>query len=147
RRARAREPSAGPRSIRPCATRSMPPTRSTEPHGSLASSPPQAWRSIARRSLPRCAARDWRASARACSPRLPRFRIRLHGAWPITFQDPAARGLADHAQRRWDRGRLDAVWTSDITYLATGEGWLYLAAVRDGHSRRVLGWAMDDCQD
>src|SRR5690625_1220573 len=64
-----------------------------------------------------------------------------------TIQDPAARGLADHAQRRWDRGRLDAVWTSDITYLATGEGWLYLAAVRDGHSRRVLGWAMDDCQD
>ena len=64
-----------------------------------------------------------------------------------TIQDPAARGFADHAQRRWDQGRLDAVWTSDITYLHTGEGWLYLAAVRDGHSRRVLGWAMDDCQD
>ncbi|GLI29515.1 hypothetical protein BCONGLO52_03560 [Brachybacterium conglomeratum] len=64
-----------------------------------------------------------------------------------TIQDPAARGFADHAQRRWDQGRLDAIWTSDITYLRTGEGWLYLAAVRDGHSRRVLGWAMDECQD
>ncbi len=58
-----------------------------------------------------------------------------------TIQDPAARGFADHAQRQWDKGRLDAVWASDITYLRTGEGWLYLAAVRDGHSRRVLGWA------
>lgn len=64
-----------------------------------------------------------------------------------TIQDPAARGFADHAQRRWDQGRLDAIWISDITYLRTGEGWLYLAAVRDGHSRRVLGWAMDECQD
>jgi len=64
-----------------------------------------------------------------------------------TIQDPAARGFADHAERQWDKGRLDAVWTSDITYLPTGEGWLFLAAVRDGHSRRVLGWAMDDCQD
>lgn len=64
-----------------------------------------------------------------------------------TIQDPTARGFTDHALRRWDQGRLDAVWTSDITYLRTGEGWLYLAAVRDGHSRRVLGWAMDERQD
>lgn len=64
-----------------------------------------------------------------------------------TIQDPAAKGFADHVERQWDKGRLDAVWTSDITYLPTGEGWLYLAAVRDGHSRRALGWAMDECQD
>lgn len=39
-----------------------------------------------------------------------------------TIQDPAARSFADHARRRWDQGRLDAVWTSDITYLRAGEG-------------------------
>lgn len=49
--------------------------------------------------------------------------------------------------RKWDRGRLEAIWISDITYLRTREGWLYLCAVRDGYSRRVLGWAMDSVQN
>ena len=34
------------------------------------------------------------------------------------------------------------VWVSDITYIPTGEGWLYLAAVMDIFSRRVVGWSM-----
>ena len=33
-------------------------------------------------------------------------------------------------------------WTADITYVATGEGWLYLAAVEDLNSRRIVGWSM-----
>ena len=36
----------------------------------------------------------------------------------------------------------DRVWAGDITYLATREGWLYLAVVLDLASRRVIGWAM-----
>jgi len=39
--------------------------------------------------------------------------------------------------------RPDQVWLADITYVPTGEGWLYLAVVMDLFSRRVLGWAMD----
>ena len=34
------------------------------------------------------------------------------------------------------------VWTSDITYIATAEGWLYLAAVIDLFSRQIVGWSM-----
>lgn len=34
-------------------------------------------------------------------------------------------------------------WAADITYVATAEGWLYLAVVIDLYSRRVVGWAMD----
>ena len=38
----------------------------------------------------------------------------------------------------------DERWVSDITYVATGEGWLFLAAVLDLCTRRVVGWAMAD---
>jgi putative transposase len=34
-------------------------------------------------------------------------------------------------------------WVGDITYIATSQGWLYLAAVLDLHSRRIVGWALD----
>ena len=44
----------------------------------------------------------------------------------------------------FDTGVLNRVWTSDITYLDTGQGWLYLCAVRDGCSRKVIGWAIDE---
>jgi putative transposase len=36
------------------------------------------------------------------------------------------------------------VWTSDITYIATKEGWLYLAVILDMYSRRVVGWSMQE---
>lgn len=38
--------------------------------------------------------------------------------------------------------RQDQVWLSDITYIRTTEGWLYLAAVMDLFSRRILGWEL-----
>ncbi len=34
------------------------------------------------------------------------------------------------------------VWSTDITYLATRQGWVYLAIVMDLHSRKIIGWAM-----
>jgi len=39
---------------------------------------------------------------------------------------------------------LNRVWAGDITYLATSQGWLYLAVLLDLHSRRVVGWAMEN---
>ena len=42
----------------------------------------------------------------------------------------------------FNAARPNAVWVSDIIYLRTQEGWLYLAVVLDAFSRRVVGWAM-----
>ncbi len=64
-----------------------------------------------------------------------------------TIPGTPTHAIPDRANRKWDTGELNAVWISDITYLRTGEGWLYLCVVRDGCSRRVLGWAMDSHQD
>jgi putative transposase len=50
----------------------------------------------------------------------------------------------DLVKRSWDTGVLNQVWVSDITYLRTWQGWLYLAVVLDAHSRRVIGWAIDE---
>jgi transposase InsO family protein len=40
--------------------------------------------------------------------------------------------------------RPDQKWLADITYIRTQEGWLYLAAILDLYSRRIVGWAMSD---
>lgn len=61
-----------------------------------------------------------------------------------TITDAADTYPVDVAKRRWDTGVLDAIWVGDITYLRTWEGWVYLATVIDAHSRRVIGWAIDD---
>jgi transposase InsO family protein len=47
-------------------------------------------------------------------------------------------------ERKFQVDRPDAVWCSDITYLWTTEGWLYLAVVIDLFSRKVVGWAMNN---
>jgi transposase InsO family protein len=39
------------------------------------------------------------------------------------------------------------VWLADITYIATAQGWLYLAALLDAYSRRIVGWAMSERVD
>ena len=52
----------------------------------------------------------------------------------------------DHCARQWDQGGLEWVWVTDFTYLRCAQGWVYLCAVRDAHSRRVLGYAMGEQQ-
>ena len=44
--------------------------------------------------------------------------------------------------RQFDRAHPDQAWVTDITYIPTGEGWLYLAVILDICSRFAVGWAM-----
>jgi putative transposase len=47
-------------------------------------------------------------------------------------------------KRDFAADRPDQKWLADITYIATLEGWLYLAAILDLYTRRIVGWAMSD---
>lgn len=48
----------------------------------------------------------------------------------------------DLVQRRFNPTAPNRIWSGDITYIQTDEGWLYLAAVVDLHSRQVVGWSL-----
>jgi transposase InsO family protein len=67
--------------------------------------------------------------------------------WKKTaIADPAAAARADRIRRDFtaDASKLNTRWCGDITYIATWEGWLYLATVIDIASRRVVGFALAD---
>ena len=61
-----------------------------------------------------------------------------------TRQDRTAIAAPDLVQRDFTAFGPDQLWVADITYVPTGEGWLYLATVLDAWSRRIVGWAMGD---
>src|SRR4051812_35982536 len=68
-------------------------------------------------------------------------RTEKHFRWTSTKRDelPAPPDLL----RRDFRAHVpNRAWVSDITYLRTGQGWLFLAIVLDLYSRRIIGWAM-----
>ena len=60
-----------------------------------------------------------------------------------TIRVPGVRVCEDLVDRAFLTSAPDRLWVADITYLRTWEGWLYLVAVQDVFSRRIVGWAMD----
>jgi putative transposase len=61
-----------------------------------------------------------------------------------TIRVPGVRVADDLVERHFRPEAPDVLWVADITYLRTWEGWLYLAAVQDAYSRRIVGWSMAD---
>ena len=61
-----------------------------------------------------------------------------------TIRVPGVCVADDLVDRHFSREGPNRLWVADITYLSTWEGWLYLAAVQDAFSRRIVGWAMAD---
>jgi putative transposase len=61
-----------------------------------------------------------------------------------TIRVPGVRVADDLVERRFRPEAPNVLWCADITYLRTWEGWLYLAAVQDLYSRRIVGWSMAD---
>jgi transposase InsO family protein len=69
---------------------------------------------------------------------------RCGGRARTTQRDLQAQPAPNRLDRDFCSPAPDRKWVSDITYIDTAEGWLYLAAVLDLFSRRVVGWAMAD---
>ncbi len=61
-----------------------------------------------------------------------------------TIRVPGVRVADDLVERQFRPDAPNVLWVADITYLRTWEGWLYLAAVQDAYSRRIVGWAMTE---
>jgi putative transposase len=61
-----------------------------------------------------------------------------------TISVPGVRVADDLVERRFRPDVPNVLWIADVTYLRTWEGWLYLAAVQDAYSRRIVGWSMAD---
>lgn len=70
---------------------------------------------------------------------IARTTLRFRSLTKAGKREPAAPNILD---RKFSVSEPNRVWASDITYIPTGEGHLYLAVVLDLHSRQVVGWAM-----
>ena len=55
---------------------------------------------------------------------------------------PGVEPATDLVEREFRPAGPNLLWVADITYLRSGEGWLYLAAVQDSYSRAIVGWSM-----
>ena len=77
--------------------------------------------------------------------RLRGLRARQTKHYEVTTKRNQAHAVAPNLLRRdLSTDRPNQKWLSDITYIPTQEGWLYLAAILDLHARRIVGWAMAD---
>jgi putative transposase len=67
---------------------------------------------------------------------------RRRGRVRTTTPDKRAAPAPDLVKRDFTAERPDQTWVADITYAPTHEGWLFLAAVMDLYSRKIVGWSM-----
>ena len=76
--------------------------------------------------------------------RLNDIRAKQSKRYKVTTRSNHSHSVAPNLlARNFKAERPNEKWVSDITYILTAEGWLYLAGVMDLHSRKIVGWAMD----
>jgi putative transposase len=66
------------------------------------------------------------------------------GGFTTTVRDPKRDSAPDLVDRDFARAEPNRLWVCDLKYIQTGQGFLFLAAVQDVFSRRIIGWSMRD---
>jgi len=66
------------------------------------------------------------------------------GGVRTTVHDPRRDSAPDLVDREFARAEPNRLWVCDLKYIQTGQGLLFLAAVQDVFSRRIIGWSMRD---
>jgi transposase InsO family protein len=75
--------------------------------------------------------------------RINKIRAKTKRKFKITTkQNSSAKASENILNKNFTSERENRIWTSDITYFWTSEGWLYLAVVMDIYSRKIIGWSL-----
>jgi len=68
---------------------------------------------------------------------------RLKKRYRSTTDSKHGHAVAENlVQREFDVAAANRIWASDLSYVATAEGWMYVCVVLDLYSRKIIGWAM-----
>lgn len=94
------------------------------------------WRELRERGIARRLRRQYKMMTKR-----RRRHLRSRGTYQRTAVAPRLITWPFYSQQ------LDAIWVTDITFIPTRQGWLYLAAVLDIYSRRIIGWVMSNKAD
>jgi putative transposase len=91
---------------------------------------------------------DLREAGETCSKHRVARLMRLHKIRPVrgykvrhSSPPPPAQMTPNLLQRNFNVAQPNKAWVTDITYIRTWQGWLYLAVVMDLYSRKIVGWA------
>ena len=106
-------------------------------------------RSRRRYGAPRVTAALWKLGEHASEKRVARLMAELGIAGisgrrkvRTTRRDPSHELASDLVERDFTADEPDELWLTDVTYIPTDEGWLYLCSILDVFSRRFLGWSL-----
>lgn len=94
---------------------------------------------------------ELRARGFVCSEKRVARLMRQANIKPVTSRKFKVTTNSDHSQplaenlvdQNFHAERPNQLWTSDITYIETHEGWMYMAVVLDVFSRQIVGWALE----
>jgi putative transposase len=128
------------------------PTESLVEEAYLANRIYEVWRKSRRRyGVPRVTAALWRKGEHASEKKVARLMAELSIAGisgrrkvRTTRRDPNHELASDLVERDFTADEPDELWLTDVTYIATDEGWLYLCSILDVFSRRFVGWSLQD---